>query len=274
MHPEKIQFSFKSTINKAVRVIPEGDNRYQIFTPFHFDDGDHFVIILKRDDKGKWIITDEGHTYMHMSYKIDLSSLAHGARNAIIERALEKYGVEEQEGQIFTRIDDFTNAGNIFYNFVQCLINITDVSYLSRKRSVSVFMEDFKKLISEAIDPERIQFNYQDKKRDSKKEYLVDCYVSGMHRPLHIYAISNGDKCRDATIKILKFREWKLPFSTLGVFKDREKINRKVLSRFAEVCDYQFSSLAANQEKITGYLQSQLDSAQLKSATHKRMRQN
>ena len=68
--------------------------------------------------------------------------------------------------------------------------------------------------------------------------------------------------------------QWKLPFCTLGVFKDREKINRKVLSRFAEVCDYQFSSLAANQEKITGYLQSQLDSAQLKPATHKRMRQN
>ena len=34
--------------------------------------------------------------------------------------------------------------GNVFYNYIQALIKITDVSYLSRERVKSTFWEDFK----------------------------------------------------------------------------------------------------------------------------------
>jgi len=123
-----IQDSFKTTVDRSVKLFPEGVNRYQIFTPFHFDDGDHFVITLQKDNSGNWIITDEGHTYMHMSYEMDVSSLNSGPRNSLIEAALEKYGVEEREGQILARIDDFENAGNILDNFIKCLTSIVTVS--------------------------------------------------------------------------------------------------------------------------------------------------
>ena len=43
-----IQDSFQLAVSKTVRIFPEGIDRYQIFTPFHFDDGDHLVIILKK----------------------------------------------------------------------------------------------------------------------------------------------------------------------------------------------------------------------------------
>ena len=218
MNIEAIQDSFKATVAKSVRLFPEGVNRYQIFTPFHFDDGDHFVITLQKREGENWIITDEGHTYMHMSYQMDLSALQHGTRNAIIESALEKYGIEEREGQILVRIDDLTNAGNIFYNFIQCLINITDVSYLSREKVVSTFMEDFRQFLIENIDSQSIQFDYYDKAHDPDGKYLVDCRVNGMPRPVHVYAIGNNDQCRDTTIGILNFQSWNLPFLALGIF--------------------------------------------------------
>lgn len=258
MNIDMIQDSFKSTVAESVRLLPEGVNRYQILTPFHFDDGDHFVIVLQKGDGENWTITDEGHTYMHLSYHMDLSSLAQGSRNAIIEGALEKYGVEEKEGQILTRIDDLANVGNIFYNFIQCLISITDVSYLSRERVASTFMEDFKQLISETIDPKRFEFNYRDESHDPDGKYQVDCRINSMSRPVHVYAVGNDERCRDTTISILQFRSWDISFLTLGIFEDQEQINRKVLSRFTDVCDRQFSSLAINREKIGSYLQGQI----------------
>ena len=254
MNIDVIQDSFKSAVAGSVNLFPEGVNRYQIFTPFHFDDGDHFVIVLHKEHSGNWIITDEGHTYMHMSYHMDLSSLKQGPRNTIIEGALEKYGIEEKEGQILVRIDEPENAGNIFYNFIQCLISITDVSYLNRERVTSTFMEDFKQFIRETIDAERVKFDYCDKSHDPDGKYQVDCRINGMSRPVHIYAVGNDNKCRDTTISILQFQSWSLPFFALGIFADQEQINRKVLSRFTDVCDRQFSSLAANRDKIEGYL--------------------
>ena len=103
MNIDAIQDSFKAAVSGSIKLFPEGVNRYQIFTPFHFDDGDHFAISLQKGENGNWIITDEGHTYMHMSYHMDLSSLKSGTRNEIIESALEKHKVTEEQGEDFCR---------------------------------------------------------------------------------------------------------------------------------------------------------------------------
>ena len=145
MNTESIRKSFKESVAESVELFPKGDNSYQIFTPFHFDDGDHFVVILKTDGFGNWIITDEGHTYMHMSYDTDLSSLENRTRNEIIESSLDKYGVKEIEGRLVATVDEISNAGNTLWNFIQCLISITDISYLSRERVLSTFDEDSEK---------------------------------------------------------------------------------------------------------------------------------
>ncbi len=259
MNVDAIQDSFKATVTESIRLIPEGVNRYKIFTPFHFDDGDHFVLALRKDEIGDWIITDEGHTYMHLSYHMDLSSLEKESRNEFIEGALERYGVTEHEGQLFAQIHELTNAGNVFYNVIQCLINITDVSYLSRERVASTFIDDFKEFISETVSPERFTFDYNDASHDPNGKYAVDCRINGMARPLHVYAIGNDDKCRDTTIGILQFQRWNRTFLTLGIFEDQEQISRKVLSRFTDVCDRQFSSLMQdNRKRIKDFLADQI----------------
>ena len=253
-----IQDSFKSAVTESVRLFPEGINRCRVFTPFHFDDGDHFVIVLRKDENGNLTITDEGHTYMHMSYHMDLSSLKDGVRNKIIEGVLEKYKVMESEGTIFANIDDMANAGNVFYSFIQCLMSIADVSYLSRERVASTFIADFQQFIGETVDPEEFIFDYHDEAHDPDGRYLVDCRINSMAIPLHIYAIGDDTKCRDTTIGILQCQNWDIPFRAMGIFADQEQISRKVLSRFTDVCDRQFSSLVTSRERIKGYLQSQM----------------
>ena len=75
-----------------------------------------------------------------------------------------------------------------------------------------------------------------------------------MAKPLFIYAVSNDDKCRDVTIYLLQFEKAGIPFRSISIFRDQETISRKVLARFSDVCEKQFSSLATNKERIEKYL--------------------
>ena len=70
MTPETIETDFKQKVCDQIRVVPEGMDRYRIFTPFLFEDGDHLAIVLK-NQREKWLLSDEGHTYMHLTYDLD-----------------------------------------------------------------------------------------------------------------------------------------------------------------------------------------------------------
>jgi hypothetical protein len=75
-----------------------------------------------------------------------------------------------------------------------------------------------------------------------------------MPKPLFVQALPNDDKTRDATITLLQFEKWGLAYRTMAIFKDQEQINRKVLARFSDVSEKQFSSLSVNRERIRRYI--------------------
>jgi len=131
MTSETIIQDFRKKVCEGINLSSEGSNRYIVFTPFMFDDGDHLPIILKLESNN-WFLTDEGHTFMHISY----DDFEHGTRAEIIDTVLLSYGIKNTEGELRAYIEN-DNYGDTLYSFIQGLIKITDISYLKRERDQS-----------------------------------------------------------------------------------------------------------------------------------------
>jgi len=253
MSIETIERQFHEKVSAKIRLASEGVSRYRVFTPFLFEDGDHLAIVLKQEN-GRWVLSDEAHTYMHLTYDLDEKDLQRGTRQKIIANTLSTFHIEDREGELFLPVPE-ERYGDALYSFIQGLLKITDVTYLSRERVRSTFMQDFRSLMKDTVPEERRSFDWHDPVHDPQGMYTVDCRINGMPRPLLVHALPSDDKTRDATIALLQFEKWSIPFRSLAVFEDQESVNRKVLARFSDVCEKQFSTLTGNLERITRFLQ-------------------
>ena len=63
MSIETMERDFHQKVSAKVRLATEGMERFRVFTPFLFDDGDHLVIVLKKEG-ARWVLSDEG-THVH-----------------------------------------------------------------------------------------------------------------------------------------------------------------------------------------------------------------
>ena len=116
-------------------------------------------------------------------------------------------------------------------------------------------MEDFRAFMEETVPENRRSFDRHDPVHDPGGKYLIDCRINGMPKPVFVHALPGDDKTRDTTITLLQFEKGGPTFRSLAIFEDQEQINRKVLARFSDVCEKQFSSLGVNYERIKRYLE-------------------
>ena len=179
-----VERDFKEKVCSQVNLVREGVNRYRVLNPFLFDDGDHLSIVMKREND-EWVLSDEGHTYMHLSYDLDDADLQKGTRQKIISNVLSFFEVLDRQGELVMPVRDDL-FGDTLFSFAQALLKVFDVGYLSRERVVSTFLEDFKTFMQETLPAGRLTFDWSDAVKDPNGMYKVDCRVSNGQAPLFV----------------------------------------------------------------------------------------
>ena len=183
-----------------------------------------------------------------------------GNRKEIFDNSLSLFAVENRGGELVKPVvgDRF---GDALFNFVQALMKVSDVSFLTRERVRSTFMEDLFAFLRKNIPPDRIQFNWKSD-RDASGKYPVDARINHMRRPLFLYGVPHEDKMKDVTISLLTFEKWQLKFQSVAVFEDLQAMQKKPLARFLDVNDKPFSSFDdENKDRLSDYLREALEEA-------------
>lgn len=234
---ETIERDFINSVSGKIELIPDGKDRFYVYTPFRFNDGDHLSIVLKKKDR-RWVLSDEGHTYMHLTYRIDEKQLFSGIRQNIISRALTSFGVKDRNGELILQVQD-ADYGSALYTFAQSLLKITSVSSVSWKRSSrKAFLNDFQASLSSIVSRDRMKFDWVDEEHDPEGKYKVDCRINGMKEPLFVYALFTNDSVNKATISLYEFKGWKIPdFRSVGIIQPQTKVSQKAIDYFLAVAD-------------------------------------
>ncbi|MCY4574000.1 MAG: DUF1828 domain-containing protein [Gemmatimonadetes bacterium] len=249
---DQIVASFRERVCGQIDLKPEGVERYVVSNPFVHDDGDCLEIVLRRDGD-QWALVDEGCTFMRLTYDIDEAALHRGTRQKIIANTLGMFGVEDRDGQLVLPVPD-DRFGDALFTFVQAILRISDVSYLSREQVRSTFREDLRAFLSDSVAKDRLTFDWQDDDCDPKGIYRADCRIEYPRTPLFVFGLATDGRTRDATITLLQYEKWGLPFRSLVIFEDQQQIGRNVLARLTDVSDRQYSSLGGNKNRIRRFL--------------------
>jgi hypothetical protein len=255
MNFTSIRDDFRTKVCEQIDLEQEGEERFLVVTPFRFEDGDHFVIVLKKDE-GQWILSDEASTIMHLSYWMDDKALEAGAsgnRREIMDSSLAGYRVQNQDGELVIPVVE-SRFGDALFNFIQALTKVNDISLLSREIVRSTFMEDLMEFLKQHVDKDRLTFNWKDRQHDPQGNYIVDCHINSLKRPLLVYGVPNEAKANLAALSLRVFDSWDMPHQSLGVFEDQESLDPKPVARFTDAVEKSFSNLEGNKDAIRKYL--------------------
>ena len=119
---------FSESLSKAFRIEAAGDDRYRVFTPFVFDDGDYPSVVIKREADG-WKISDEGFTCFHFA-----DDVGNEDWERFVADTLAMWRIEDRDGAFVMDMEGSEDYCEAIVDFGQALTAIAAASRLLRSR--------------------------------------------------------------------------------------------------------------------------------------------
>lgn len=231
---------------------PLGGGRFAVLTPFTFDDGDRFPIVLERHGDG-WRISDEGGTALHLSYG-DVP-FSEGNRALLIENVVARHDLALVDWALTREVSGVPDASDLL-GFAHAIAQVADVAFLARATVASTFAEDLRAFLRSVVAPSALEFDYFDPTRDPDGVFRADVRMRADDGvpPLLGFGVSSNDRAKDATITLLNYEIWGEPIESMVVFESQEEIGRKPLAQLSNVVGKQFATLVGNEPRIAEHL--------------------
>ena len=232
----------------SIRIHRRSDDVLMLESPFTFPDGDHFPIYVSETASGGILLSDRGHTLMHVSYDHDVDSFYEGARAAFREQIVRESGIEEDRGIFSVETPPDQLASTLFW-FAQALTKIHDLTFLSRDRVSSTFYEDLRTILFTLLNEENVDTDFVHPDVPNGNSYPVDYHFEGKNgRPVFLYGVPGRDKARLTTIMLSHFLLHDLTFESVIVFANQQEIPRLDLARLTNVSGTAVASLDAEDD--------------------------
>lgn len=236
----------------ALSLEPLSTGRAAVLSPFTFDDGDRFPVVITEHD-GAWQLSDEGGVALHLSY--DDIAFDKGNRALLIAAIAQRHGLVVRDWELL-RVVPRPLAAEDVLDFLHALARVNDVEFLARDVVASTFAEDVRRFFIARVSARAVGFDFVVADHDPQGRYKVDIAVRrGARPPLFIFAPGTDSKVKDATITLLKMQTWGVQHESMVVFEDQEQIGRSPLARLSDVVGKQFASLRGNEDRIARFLQ-------------------
>ena len=254
---ESMSNELRKKICNEIEVRDKGVGIYQIITPFTFDDGDGYVIYLKQDSKGL-ILTDNGHTLMHLSYWMDTSNITRdsGVRADIFNSILNSFKVEYSDGELLMRIYESNLIADYFFSYLQAITKITDIDYLNKERVRRTFLENLVNFMKETYG-EKVKDKWSDPQLDREGIYSVDVRLDIAKIPFFIFAVWSDERALNVVVSILTHKQWKEKFRAIVIHEYMDELSKTNLKKITDFSDKQISSFYGKEQEIKEYIETE-----------------
>ncbi|MCL2148000.1 MAG: DUF1828 domain-containing protein [Methanomassiliicoccaceae archaeon] len=239
--------SFKSSVCSSIRVRDLGLDEYMVHTGFTYADGDEFHIILRTTDE-EWVLSDEGHTLMWLSYE-DFTMTP--VRADLFERILNTNSVQNENGALTVRFDPGM-SGQALYSLVQAIMQVSDLRFMSKTRVLNTFIDDIKELFKSSEMNPRCRFDLT-VETPKGGVFTPDIYIEE-ENPILVFGITNTDNCRDAVINMLELQRSPSNYRYFAIVEDLEGITVKDRQRLMRSADKTVEGLGNLMQSIERFI--------------------
>lgn len=196
--------------------------RYVLQTPFQFEDGDGYPVVVEQHDDS-WRLTDLGGTASHLGGDdVDFTP----ARLGMLVDIAEGSGFDFRE-LVLSRVQSEPPSQFDIADIVQAIAQLAAIRYVSREQVRRLYRDDVALFVESHVPKEYRTLRWHPPS-DAKGIYAADALLvpstSGA-APTTLFAVGNAEQAERATISILMHRRWDLEVDPLVVY-DRRVDNR------------------------------------------------
>jgi hypothetical protein len=237
----------RKAICPNIEVEARGIDRYMIHTAYRYSDDDELHILFKNTDDG-WVLTDEGHTVMWLSYEdVALTD----ARKENLLKTIRSNHAEYADGEILVRCT-LDNMGPALYSMIQALLQASMLLCMRKESIRNSFLDDMKQGFKAALG-DNVRYCLDEAIDTAEKTYHADIFVD-VNPPIYVFGVSNTERCLNAIIFMMHMREENRNIRSVIVVDEEAKVSEDNINMAVTKSDKSFIGIKGMNDELSWYL--------------------